>query len=30
MFHFVPGVPLEKMERFAGVDPQTCASPQRG
>jgi hypothetical protein len=22
MFHFVPGVPLVKMERFAGVDPQ--------
>ena len=30
MFHSVPGVPLVKMERFAGVDTQTCASPQRG
>jgi hypothetical protein len=23
MFHSVPGVPLVKMERFAGVDTQT-------
>ena len=30
MFHSVPGVPRAKMERFAGVDTQTCASPQRG
>jgi hypothetical protein len=29
MFHSVPGVPPVKMERFAGVDTQTCASPQR-
>ena len=27
MFHFVPGVPRVKMERFARVDTQTCASP---
>jgi len=27
MFHSVPGVPRAKMERFAGVDTQTCASP---
>jgi hypothetical protein len=27
MFHSVPGVPRVKMERFAGVDTQTCASP---
>jgi len=25
MFHCVPGVPRVKMERFAGVDTQTCA-----
>jgi hypothetical protein len=30
IFHSVPGVPLIKMERFAGVDTQICASPQRG
>ena len=30
MFHSVPGVPRVKMERFAGADSQTCASPQRG
>ncbi|SHM17641.1 hypothetical protein SAMN05216524_1011060 [Mucilaginibacter sp. OK098] len=30
MFYNVPGVPLVKMERFAIVDTQTCASPQRG
>ncbi|MDB5089312.1 MAG: hypothetical protein JWR09_3306 [Mucilaginibacter sp.] len=27
VFHSVPGVPCTKMERFAGVDTQTCASP---
>ena len=30
MFHSVPGVPcakMERMERFGGVDTQTCASP---
>ncbi|MDB5086912.1 MAG: hypothetical protein JWR09_906 [Mucilaginibacter sp.] len=27
MFHCVPGVPLKKTERFAGVNTQTCASP---
>ena len=27
MFHSVPGVPCAKMERFAGVDTQTCALP---
>ena len=26
MFHSVPGVPCAKMERFAGVVTQTCAS----
>jgi hypothetical protein len=26
MFHSVPGVPREKMERFAAVNIQTCAS----
>ena len=33
MFHSVPGVPrakMERMERFAGLDIQTCASPKRG
>jgi len=30
VFHIVPGVPRAKMERFAGVDTQICASPQRG
>jgi hypothetical protein len=30
MFHSVPGVPRAKMERFAGVDTQTYASPQGG
>jgi len=29
MFHSVPGVPRAKMERFAGVDTQTCALPER-
>jgi len=27
VFHSVPGVPCAKMERFAGVDTQTCGSP---
>jgi hypothetical protein len=27
MFHSVPGVPRVKMERFASIDTQTCASP---
>jgi len=27
VFQGVPGVPCAKMERFAGVDTQTCASP---
>jgi hypothetical protein len=27
MFRSVPGVPCGKVERFAGVDTQTCASP---
>jgi len=26
VFHSVPGVPRAKMERFAVVDTQTCAS----
>ena len=26
VFHSVPGVPRIKMERFAGVDIQACAS----
>jgi hypothetical protein len=33
VFHSVPGVPcvkMERMERFAGADTQTRASPQRG
>ncbi|SHN21508.1 hypothetical protein SAMN05216524_106521 [Mucilaginibacter sp. OK098] len=29
MFHDVPRVPRGKMERFACVDTQTYASPQR-
>jgi len=28
MFHSVPGVPRVKMERFAGMNTKTCASPQ--
>jgi hypothetical protein len=27
MFHSVPGVPRAKMERFAGIGTQNCASP---
>jgi hypothetical protein len=27
VFQSVPGVPCAKMEHFAGVDTQTCASP---
>jgi len=27
VFNSVPGVPCAKMERFAGMDTQTCASP---
>jgi len=30
MFHSVPSVPRAKVERFAGVDPQICASAQHG
>jgi hypothetical protein len=30
IFLGVPPVPRVKMERFAGVDTQTCALPQRG
>jgi len=30
VFYSVPGVPCAKMERFAGVDTQTCTSSQRG
>ena len=29
MFHSVPGVPCVKVERFACVNTQTCASPHQ-